>query len=153
MTETVAPHSERLFALMYSSNAADEVDERGLDEILEQARTKNAQLEITGILLFRRGRFFQYLEGPELRVRKLYDEIFQDPRHDNLRVLLELPVDERRFSSWTMGHAPLREAAEEAPKGFRSTFADLEDTQDPRNVLRAVAELTFWYHARASRYQ
>ena len=30
---------------------------------------------------------------------------------------------------------------------------DLEDTQNPANVLRAVTELTYWYRARASRAQ
>lgn len=151
MTETAAPRTDLVFALMYASDAVGEIDQLTLDEILEQARAKNARLGITGILLFRRGRFFQYLEGQEDRVRELYAQICQDSRHKNLRVLLEAPTDERRFSAWTMGHEPLREQTEVVPSGFRSTFSDLEDEQKPRNVLRAVTELALWYYARAAR--
>lgn len=151
MTETVAPRTDYLFALMYVSDAVGKTNQLILDEILEQARANNARLDITGILLFRRGRFFQYLEGREDHVRELYAQIYEDSRHENVRVLLQTTAKERRFSGWTMGHEPLREQAETVPSGFRSTFSDLEDTQKPGNVLRAVTELAMWYHARATR--
>lgn len=146
-----ASESNRLFALMYSSHAIGTVEQATLDQILEQARSNNARLGITGILLFRQGRFFQYLEGPESDVRRLYDDISEDPRHERLRVLVQNPVGERRFSEWSMGYEPLRPAQEPTPPGFRSTFVDLEDTEHPENVLRAVTELAYWYRARASR--
>lgn len=153
MEENATTRSAPLFALMYSSYATEDMNQTSLDDILEQARRKNARLDITGILLYRRGRFFQYLEGAEEAVRSVYDEIQQDSRHTRLRILLESPVESRRFSEWTMGYEPLREATENAPAGFRNTFVDLEDTQNPANVLRAVTELTYWYRARASRVQ
>lgn len=136
---------------MYSSDAVGAVDQSTLDEILVQARLKNARLGITGILLFRRGRFFQYLEGTEAAVTRLYDEICQDSRHEHLRVLVQNPVDSRKFTQWNMGYEPLRVSEETLPPGFRSTFDDLEDKDHPENVLRAVTELTHWYRARASR--
>lgn len=145
------PDSEKLFALVYSSDAVGFVGDQQLTAILEQARTKNALLDITGILLYRRGRFIQYLEGPEDRVRKLYNEICADSRHEHLRLLFETPVDTRQFSDWTMGYEQLREAQDVTPAGFRSTFDDLENTEQPEQVLRAVSELTFWYHARVLR--
>lgn len=147
--ETETTSSGHLFALMYSSHAVEAMNSASLDTILEQARRKNARIDITGILLYRQGRFFQYLEGEEAAVRGVYDEIREDPRHTDLRVLLESPVGSRRFSEWTMGSEPLRETAAATPAGFRSTFDDLEDTQYPATVLRAVTELTYWYRARA----
>ncbi|MHA3725073.1 BLUF domain-containing protein [Leucobacter sp. HY1910] len=143
--------SGQLFALMYSSDAVSGVDEATLDDILHTARRKNTIRGITGILLFRQGKFFQYIEGPERSIKDLYREICADSRHTNLRVLLETPVHERRFSEWTMGHEALRQSAGATPAGYRSTFADLEDTERPENVLRAVIELTHWYRARAAR--
>lgn len=151
-TDTHAANSDLLFALMYSSHAAGEVDQVVLDQILAEARSRNAQLGITGILLFRESRFYQYLEGAENDVRAVYDSISRDPRHDRLRILMQKPVPERRFSEWSMGYQPLRQSTA-VPTGFRSTFVDLEDSQRPENVLRAVAELAYWYQARASRTQ
>src|SRR5690606_26180612 len=122
-----------------------------LDDILEGARAKNARLSITGILLYRSGRFYQYLEGPERQVRAVYRDIQADDRHERLRVLLEGPAAARRFTDWTMGYEPLREAAEVVPAGVRSTFADLDDPSSAENVLRAVTELAVWYRVRAAR--
>lgn len=153
MEENTTSATAPLFALMYSSYATEGTDAISLEVILEQARQKNARLEITGILLYRRGRFYQYLEGTEEAVRGVYDEIQHDSRHTHLRILLETSVPSRRFSEWKMGYEPLRETTENTPAGFRSTFVDLEDTQNPANVLRAVTELTYWYRARASRAQ
>lgn len=153
MEENATISTAPLFALMYSSYATEGTSPTSLEIILEQARRKNARLDITGILLYRQGRFYQYLEGTEEAVRGVYDEIQQDSRHTHLRILLETSVPSRRFSEWTMGYEPLRETTENAPAGFRSTFVDLEDTQSPANVLRAVTELTYWYRARASRVQ
>lgn len=152
MTSVSSPsQGEGLFALMYMSEAVGVVDAEVTDDILRQARAKNERLGITGILLFRQGRFFQYLEGDETRVRGVYADICRDPRHERLKVLFEAPVAERRFADWIMGHEPLRAETAPVPPGVRSTFADLEDTDHPANVLRAVTELTFWYRARAAR--
>lgn len=151
MSQTAAQGPETLYALMYASDAAVEADPPLLEQILQHARAKNALLSITGILLFRQGSFFQYLEGPEESVRRVYEQISKDPRHSNLRVLIEGFGAERKFSDWTMGYEPLRDTPAILPSGFRSTFSDLEDTRKPSNVLRAVTELTFWYRARAAR--
>jgi len=140
-----------LFALMYSSYATGAVDATTLDHILEVARANNEKLGITGILLYRQGRFFQYLEGAEHKVKALYESICHDTRHDQLRVLMQQPLAARRFSEWSMGYEPLRQSTEPPPPGFRSTFVDLEDTNNPEHVLRAVTELAYWYRVRAAR--
>lgn len=139
-----------LFALMYSSHAVGEVTQSTLDSILHTSRERNADRDITGILLYRQGRFYQYLEGPECSVRELYRDICADARHTDLAVLLETDVATRRFADWSMGYEPMRESVERIPQGFRSTFADIEDVEHPRYVLRAVTELTHWYGARAA---
>lgn len=152
ITERHTANSDHLFALMYSSHATGEVDEMVLDQILTEARGNNSRLGITGILLFRENRFYQYLEGFESDVRKVYDSISRDSRHNRFRVLMQEPVDHRRYSGWSMGYEPLRQSAA-VPPGFRSTFVDLEDSERPENVLRAIAELAYWYEARASRFK
>lgn len=153
MNQYNTPLPEPLFALMYSSDAAVKVEQSTLDKILETSRRNNKSIGVTGILLFRQGRFYQYLEGSERAVRGLYETIRADTRHTGLKVLLETGVAERRFADWIMGYEPLRETAGNVPHGFRSTFDDIEDTENTANVLRAVTELTHWYRARSARVQ
>ncbi len=45
----------------------------------------------------------QTLEGPELPVQTLLEKIKSDPRHRNLTTLMEGPILERSFGSWSMG--------------------------------------------------
>lgn len=146
MSDTAA-----LFTLVYTSEATGDTAELALIALLEQARAKNDRLNITGILLYRDGRFVQCLEGAEDDVRALYRSISADTRHTNLRVLLEMPITTRRFASWTMGYEPLRQAPAALPSGFRNTFDDLERSDDPAQVLRALSELTLWFHVRTAR--
>lgn len=139
----------QLSALIYSSDAVGAVGDAELDEILVQARERNERLRITGILLYRDGRFVQYLEGPAEAVREVFASIATDPRHERVRVLLDTPVESRRFTSWTMGYEPMRASAAAPPTGFRDTFVTLERADDVEQVLRAVDELTLWFRVRS----
>ena len=143
--------SSDLFVLVYASEATAPMGEDALNALLEQARAKNERLGITGLLLHRQGRFVQYLEGAEADVRAVYAAIVDDARHTNVRVLMEEQSSDRRFSSWTMGYEPLRDAPAAVPAGFRDTFADLEAAERPDQVLRALGELTLWFHVRTAR--
>lgn len=140
-----------LYCLVYSSDAVGSVTEAGLQAILEQARGRNERLGITGLLLYRQGRFVQYLEGAQEDVLAVYESIAADSRHANVRVLLREQVASRRFPSWKMGYEPFRESSFAVPTGFRNSFAEIERSDDPARVLQALGELTLWFHVRAAR--
>ncbi len=55
------------------------------------------------MLLYKDGKFMQILEGPKLAVRTLMEKIKSDPRHRNFHLLMEGPILERSFESWSMG--------------------------------------------------
>ena len=76
-----------------------------LDNILASARRLNEQNGITGFLLATDGAFAQVLEGPRESVAQTYGRIVVDPRHAELRVLVEEPIAARSFAGWTMGIA------------------------------------------------
>jgi len=57
---------------------------------------------VTGILLYRGGNFIQALEGPDDAVEATYQRIRRDPRHYGVYVLVDEPLDQRRFESWSM---------------------------------------------------
>lgn len=141
--------SEALYSLVYTSEARALFDDSALDDLLQRSRAANHAKGITGILLFRRGRFVQFLEGPEGSVRALMNRIAEDRRHAKVRILIDGNPSHRQFGSWTMGYQPIQAPSTPTPQGFRDTFEDLESIDDSDAVLRAARELTIWFRAKA----
>jgi methanogenic corrinoid protein MtbC1 len=54
------------------------------------------------MLLYRQGRFFQWLEGPKEAVDAVWASIRADERHRDIVVFQHSPVAARLFSSWNM---------------------------------------------------
>jgi len=88
-----------------------------IDEILANARQRNAKVNVTGALLFTEGRFVQALEGDRNEVRATYDRIEADPRHSNVEILSSQFSERRRFKLWSMAFVGDNEA-------LRSRFDD-----------------------------
>ena len=141
--------SAPLTAVSYVSRAVEDFDDARLADLLAQSRRSNHEHDLSGMLLYRRGRFFQVLEGPKDAVDELMAKIRRDPRHDEVRVLLTEQIAERRFEEWTMGYEPIGVPSTPAPEGFRDTFDDLESDDDDASI-RAVRELTVWFRARTA---
>ena len=135
-----------LLGVAYTSVATEPFDDEMLSSLLEWCRARNGSVDVTGVLLYRDGRFIQFLEGPEKAVRELVASISQDRRHTRVRVLLEDPVAERQFAEWTMGYQTLDAVA---PEGFRASFDDLENGDDRVLMVQAARDLTRWFRAEA----
>lgn len=142
---------EQLYSLVYTSFALRLFDEAELDALLTQSRAANERMDVTGMLLYRNGRFIQFLEGPEGAVRDLLERITADARHTDVRVLVDGRPAARQFADWTMGYEPIDEARTPLPVGYRSTFDDLEAADDTDVVLRATQELSLWFRVRQAR--
>ncbi len=141
--------SAPLVSVAYVSTATKPFDDASLGDLLAQSRRSNHEHDLTGMLLYRRGRFFQVLEGPKDAVDELMAKIAADERHAEVRILLEEQLDDRRFEEWTMGFEPIGIPSTPLPDGFRDTFDDLESDDDDASI-RAVRELTVWFRARTS---
>lgn len=96
-----------MFYLVYVSVAAEKASKDDLLEILARSRTKNAEVGITGMLLYKDGNYMQVLEGEEKAVRDLYARIRRDPRHLGIVTLVEGRRDNRCFGDWSMGFQDL----------------------------------------------
>ncbi|GAA3031158.1 BLUF domain-containing protein [Microbacterium dextranolyticum] len=138
-----------LYSLIYMSTATSPAMPEDLEALLVQSRANNVDEDITGMLLYRRGRFLQFLEGPETAVRALLDRIRADPRHTGIRVLLDGYSPERQLPDWTMGYERISAEPTPPPPGFRDTFDDLENADDTQAAIRALRELTLWFRVRA----
>ncbi len=104
------PRSERaqlerdpLVQCIYMSAAAHPFDAEALKALLAKARVANARAELSGMLLYAGGSFFQVLEGPAVAVDALFARIQTDPRHEAIVRLVREPIKERSFAEWTMG--------------------------------------------------
>ncbi|MDO7883188.1 BLUF domain-containing protein [Salinibacterium soli] len=145
---TVPQRAEgQLYALVYTSLAATAFLDSHLDELLESSRDANRKNSVTGILLYRSGRFVQYLEGSRSSLTALMASIAADPRHSSVEVLVEGPAAARQFEDWTMGYERLAEPSDPLPEGFRSSFDDL-DSESGDEAMRALSELSFWFRVR-----
>ena len=143
------PPETSLLSLVYASTATVNFTAPDLEALLGQSRKSNAADDVTGMLLFRRGRFLQLLEGPRDAVRVKMAKIHRDPRHDNVRVLLEEQVPGRQFPEWTMGYATSDALEKVNVPGYRTTFDDLDmipDTgKDLGPMVGALRELIWWF--------
>lgn len=124
-----------IFQVVYESTASDSLTDADLQEILRVARSNNADLDVTGLLIHARGHFLQVLEGPDGAVRDLYATIQEDPRHSNIELLLSTSVAERTFPEWKMALDNLAVVAgEEGVSPFLQT-GEIETDSTPRGGL------------------
>lgn len=70
--------------------------------LYEHSRRHNGQADITGVLMFTGGCFAQLIEGPAPALQALMERIQADPRHGQVRLLLDRDVTARRFADWHM---------------------------------------------------
>ncbi len=138
-----------LLSLVYCSTATRPFGERELAELLATSRANNDAHDITGMLLHRNGEFVQILEGDRYDDETLMEMIVRDPRHTDVRILIEEPLHERRFEDWTMGYQALVAPDPEHAAGFRDSFDDLR-MGDHDMIGRALMELTMWFRVRES---
>ncbi|MCZ8136200.1 MAG: BLUF domain-containing protein [Porphyrobacter sp.] len=88
--------------LTYQSRAVSRPTENELDQLVSQARGRNRQLGVTGMLLYENGRFLQTLEGPPAGLKQVWSSICRDQRHREIEVLTEHMVSSRLFSDWDL---------------------------------------------------
>ena len=94
--------------------------DQDLAELLSEARKNNKQKSITGMLLYKDGRFLQLLEGHEKQVQVSFDHIRKDDRHTAVELLWLRYVQYREFPDWTMGFLNADELDPSTLKGYSS---------------------------------
>jgi hypothetical protein len=95
-----------MYKIVYVSQATNQLSGKaGIEKIVETARTFNRPNNITGILLYHAGLFFQMLEGDEQLVKTLFEnKIKKDPRHEGVVVIFEGPMSATFFKTWSMAY-------------------------------------------------
>ncbi len=88
--------------IIYTSVQTPELGEGGVFEIIQTSVRNNAANELRGFLIYSGQSFFQVLEGPDDAVSTIFETISKDPRHMNIEVLRDQPVQKTHFERWAM---------------------------------------------------
>ncbi len=131
-----------MYSLVYQSVASSQLRPEDLEELLVRARKFNRSQEITGCLLFFRDIFIQYLEGSQVRVLALYDQIRKDPRHSAVRLLAHGQVDKREFPNWDMAYENLY-GDNEMINYIKLVVSDYLENPKKRAIPRPASD-AFW---------
>ena len=91
-----------LAAIAYKSRATTLCTDIDLYYLLAQARARNLAAALSGVLLYDRGFFFQWLEGPIEAVHQVWSSIRRDSRHREIDVTYDDRRDSRLFEGWHM---------------------------------------------------
>ncbi|WP_181035143.1 BLUF domain-containing protein [Arthrobacter sp. B0490] len=137
-------------SVVYSSVATRYFSEADLTNLLRSSRHRNGALDLTGLLLYRAGRFLQVLEGPEQSVRNRMRSIATDPRHTGVRILLREKRQQRQFPSWTMRFDSINDTLSDEVPGFERSFVDAGQDHDPTNTVRVTKKLVYWFQQHAT---
>ena len=92
-----------LYFLLYVSYATEEFSTDGLESLWKKSAQKNADLGLSGMLLYMNNRFVQVLEGEKEQVKETFDRIRLDTRHEKVMMVLDGYLDKRNFEHWSMG--------------------------------------------------
>jgi hypothetical protein len=92
-----------MIGIAYTSRATRSLGSSDLDDLLLGARTSNALAQLTGVLVYGDGVFFQYLEGRDFDVLRTYEHIKRSSLHTEVVELERREIAERLFRNWFMG--------------------------------------------------
>ena len=92
------------YQIIYSSVSSTPMQVDELEDILEQAQSRNDSKGITGALVYVDGFFLQVLEGEKDSVENLMQKISNDFRHETVTVLHAGDIPSAAFYDWKMAY-------------------------------------------------
>ena len=135
-----------LSALVYRSRATAPQSDVDLFYLLAHAAQANERRGLTGMLLYDRGWFFQWIEGKTAALGKTWNRIRRDPRHRDIVIVTDQPIPVRLFPDWHMRFAHRDRQHESVVDGFVTADADMLDDlhlnpEKTPNILAAFSRL------------
>jgi hypothetical protein len=89
-----------LSRVVYRSRAVQPMTPPDLHALATSAQARNREEQLTGLVVYDRDTFFQWLEGPSDSLNRVLDSIMHDPRHTDIEILDSHPLAARRFGNW-----------------------------------------------------
>ncbi|MHA7871192.1 MAG: BLUF domain-containing protein [Hyphococcus sp.] len=91
-----------LSAVLYRSKANRALQSPELIALVQRAKMYNQAASLTGFILYDEDYFLQWLEGPEAELRRAFDRISRDQRHDDIEILSDGEIPARLFGGWNL---------------------------------------------------
>ena len=116
----------QISTLLYVSQLALDAPVDAVASITRQARVRNEQDGVTGLLMFDGANFAQMIEGPADAISDLVERIRNDRRHRSIEVLsFGTRPWARRFADWKLGYLAVESEDQsiERLRGLRDTGA------------------------------
>lgn len=125
-----------LYRLIYVSDAVGAAGANlfVLADILGASDRNNRRDRLSGVLVQHAGRYLQQVEGARVDLDRLMGRLKADPRHGNIRILLDAPIPARTMD-WPMGHPPVTPAL----KAFLTAADPANDVDRVPEMLREAA--------------
>ena len=116
-----------MLSIIYVSKVAPGFGEKDLDPLVTVSARKNAEKDVTGMLVYNGQNFMQLLEGKQRRVEQILDRIAKDERHQDLVVIRKEMDQPRECPDWSMrsftvplaGTGAADVVFQSLPEGFR----------------------------------
>ena len=93
-----------MYQLTYSSISSEGLKLEDLNNILEEAKSKNTKMDISGCLIHHNEYFVQIIEGNKRDVLEIFEKIKDDSMHHSIKLLWENIIDKRYFVEWNMAY-------------------------------------------------
>jgi len=128
------PDAIMLETFVYCSRAAEGVDAAQVSRLVEFSQARNVVRDITGVLVFGSGVFFQWIEGPPAEVRSLIANLHGDTRHHDI-VTLDRSVEmrERLYPHWEMEQVEADD--------IRAVLEDALETAEDQDNIAALQRI------------
>lgn len=104
--------------LLYRSRASHDFGSLHLFKLLTDSRLRNAEIQVTGHLLYFDGCFTQCIEGPSESIDTLWTALNSDPRHHDVELLARHQITSRRFAQWSMAFSTYSSLYVHGMEGF-----------------------------------
>jgi len=126
----------KIFQIIYASTTSYLYTEKELNNLLEQSRTANLKIGITGLLAYKDGNFMQTIEGQEQKIMKLMLKISRDTRHHGIILMFKGFIERREFSNWSMAYLNL---SGDSSEGF-SDFLISDKSEHEKKISAGKAK-------------
>jgi hypothetical protein len=141
-------NNDQLHAILYVSSAIKQIGDDELSRLYATASKRNLELGITGVLLYSKGNFIQYVEGPNEALIQLYRQIKEDKRHTGLIEIMNEPIEAREFPQWSLASKTEFFQTFSNPEQYADLFQpDVEGVEMQHSVVRSVLH-SFWNQSR-----
>ncbi|MCC9643080.1 BLUF domain-containing protein [Rhodopirellula sp. JC740] len=142
-------HRATLTELVYCSVATRPISEEDLSRLLASARSNNAALEVTGILLYSDAtrEFVQMIEGEEATLMKLFSIIASDDRHTSVDMMYRGSIESRSFDGWSMAYRSMEDIEPKILGGqtsFRTATQSVSAREGTVSRARAMFHSLSW---------